>query len=133
MYLFVALELPKESHLLLDPPALPDHDNWGSYKLKDYIINNTYLDPLQECIHSEVCHLFRSTYKDLFQHIALRKKNSIYKIRNHLPAILPNQIVNTNRGKAAKIALGGFGYLRRVTRTRRERRTTLLALPGLNM
>ena len=29
MYLIVALELPKQSDLLLDPPVLPDCDNYA--------------------------------------------------------------------------------------------------------
>ena len=41
MYHLVILEFP-ESELLLDPPALPDCDNWATYKLNNFLVNNTY-------------------------------------------------------------------------------------------
>ena len=46
MYVSVALELLKESELLLDPPSPPDCYNWVRYKSNDYMVNNTPSDPL---------------------------------------------------------------------------------------
>ena len=105
MYLFVALEVPKVSDLLLDSPAPADCDNWARYKLNNYVNNNTCSHPLHELVHSEVCHSFRMTYTELFHHINMRKQNITLKRRNHLPAILPNQIFYTNKDKASKISI----------------------------
>ena len=64
VYLFVFLQLPKKS----DPPTPPDFDiGQGS------IVNNMHSDHLQEVIHPEVCHSFRSIYTELFQHIDMRE------------------------------------------------------------
>ena len=43
MHVFVALESPKESDLLLDPPSSLNCANLGRNKLNDYVLNNTHL------------------------------------------------------------------------------------------
>ena len=40
-----------------------------------------YSDPLQEFMHSEVCHSFKSAYTKIFQHIDVRYQNIIFKIK----------------------------------------------------
>ena len=70
MYLFVLLELPKE----MDLPPAPDCDKWGLINLNQYVINNMNSDLLQEIIHTDICHSFRSMYMELFEHIDMRKQ-----------------------------------------------------------
>ena len=48
IFVFIALALPKESDLHLDPPLLPVHDRCRRYKLNDWMVINTYSYPFQE-------------------------------------------------------------------------------------
>ena len=75
MYFSVALNLPKESDLLLDPPPTPDCDKWGRTK-SNYLVPYMHSDPLWELIRKEVSRSFRSTYAVWFEYTAMRK----YKI-----------------------------------------------------
>ena len=65
--------MQKEGGILLELPSPPACDNWGRHKLNDYIVNNMHSASLQEIIHSEVCHIFRSTNIELFSYINVRK------------------------------------------------------------
>ena len=69
------------------------------------MVNNMHSDPLQKLEHSKVCLSLEIIYADLYEHIIMRKHIS-FKIRNHLPAILPNQIYNTTTGVAVKLQWG---------------------------
>ena len=54
IYLFVALDLPKETDLLLNLPHLPNYEKWRCGKLNHYVVKNIHSDLLQEFIHTEV-------------------------------------------------------------------------------
>ena len=81
----------EEMDILQDPSPSPECDIWEWIKLNHYGYSNIYSDLLPDLKHEEVCYFFRSTCTQLFDHIDMRKKVS-FKIRNHLPAILQNQI-----------------------------------------
>ena len=51
MYIFVVLELLKESDLLLGPLPPPDFDNQETIKLNHNVLKITQSDQLQEPIH----------------------------------------------------------------------------------
>ena len=80
---FVALDLLKQTELLLDLQPLLNCDTWGRIKRNYYMVNNLHFDPLQERTHKEVCSYFRSTYKELFEHTEMTFFNISSKIRNH--------------------------------------------------
>ena len=80
-----------------------------------------YSDPFQEHIHKEEYSSFRCTYKELFEHIQMRK-NNIFKIGNYLPAILSNQIYNTNRGKAVELLSSDYWYSTEIKTTQRQKK-----------
>ena len=69
MYLCIALELPKESYLLIDPLSPPPCDNCARYNLNDYVVNNIHSEPLQtytlrgmSLLPKHICRIV-STYK----------------------------------------------------------------------
>ena len=55
------------------------------------MISNIHSDQLQELIHLEVCHSYRNTYMELYDHIYMRKQNILFKIGYHLPTVLSNR------------------------------------------
>ena len=126
MCLFVALELPKETNLLVDLPLPSVCHNWGLLKVNHYMVNNMPFDPLQDLVYSEACLSFIYTCTELFKHINIKKQNTSCKIRNHLPAILPNQIYHTNRSMTVKLPLGEYQYSK-MLRKHRENRESLEA------
>ena len=117
--IFVALYLRKDSDLHLEPSLTANYKNQGRHKIYDYVANNKHSGPLKECIHSEVCHSFRSTYMEPFQHIGMRKQNitfkseTIYQLFHHI------RFFHTNRGTTVKLTLGEYHYLKAVKKTQR--------------
>ena len=49
MCLFIALELLRESDLLLDAPSPSYCDNWRQYKLSDHLVNNRVRPIIRMC------------------------------------------------------------------------------------
>ena len=64
-------------------------------------------------------------------------KNISFKIRNHLPTVLSNQIYHTNRVMAVKLPLGKYWWTKQVKKTEIKKRAILATLPtilaGFNM
>ena len=50
------------------------------------------------------------------------KQNILFKIRNHLPAVLPNQIYHTYRGTEVKILSGEYWHLKATKKHREKKR-----------
>ena len=67
----------------------------------------------------------------------MKNCNNSFKIRNHLPAILPDQIYHTNRVMAVKLASGEYQYAKEVKKTQREKKAIIATLPeffaGINV
>ena len=74
------------------------------------VVKHIHIDPIQDLVHSDVGHSFRSAYLELFQCIDVRRKYITYRTHNHLPAILPNQILNADRGKAVGLVSSKYWY-----------------------
>ena len=61
-----------------------------------------HFDPLPKITHNKSTALsFKSKYTELFGQIEMTKYNISFKIKNHVPAIFPNQIYKTNHGMTA--------------------------------
>ena len=108
----------KRIRFTLRPASTTRFWQFGKSKLNDYMVNGTQTDPLQDLIHSEVWHSFRSTYTGLFQHINRIKQNISFIMRNQLPSIIPNQIYHTNRDVAGKLPSGEYWYSKTATKHR---------------
>ena len=89
-------------------------------------------DPLQDFIYSEACCSFRRTHTKLFKHIDMTNENISFKIRNHLPAILPNQIYHTTRGAAVKL-LSGLCWYSKQSKQIKKLATLPTILAGINI
>ena len=96
-----------------------------------------YFELLQEPILSEVCHSFKGTCAKLFDN--MRKQNISFKARNHLPAMLVNQIYNCKRSIAIKLPSEEYwSQKKKKLRKHKEgERSILAALPiiftGINI
>ena len=87
--------------LLLDPAPPPNCDNWRRIKLND-VVTSMHSNTLQELIHKDGQTSLISTFTELFENLEMREYIS-FKIRNPLPAILPKQLYNTDRGMAVVV------------------------------
>ena len=91
-----------------------------------------HFDPLLEVIHSEACLSFRRTCMELFKYIEIKKQPILFKIRNHLPTVLPNKIFHTTRGMGLKkLPLGEYSTQKQVREHKERKKTILATLPAI--
>ena len=133
MYLFAALELPKEIYLLLNL-LLPSNFTRGErHKFNDYMVNIKHSNPLQELIHSKVCLFKKYILGTIWIHKDEKRK---HLIKDHKPSSsnLPNEIYHTKRGIAAKLPSREYWYVKEVKKKRESNSShTPSIFAGINM
>ena len=93
LYLLVAIKLPQVTDLLHDPDLMPECDRWAEqYDITTSQRSSIYhCKPYNEPIHQAVCRQLFDTYRDTMQSIAYYRSNITFKIKNVMPALLPNK------------------------------------------
>ena len=72
---------------------MPHCDQWAEqWDVPHYQCSMTYnQQPYDEPIHQHICKELFDTYTNTMQSIATYKSNLTYKIKNVMPALLPNK------------------------------------------
>ena len=120
MYLFVAIKLPWVTDLLHDPDLVPECDRWAEqYNVTASQRSSIYnQEPYNEPIHQEVCKQLFDTYRDTMQSIAYYRSSIPFKIKNAMPALLPNkntelaeQLIRNRQKRAVGVLLSQIASL----------------------
>ena len=93
LYLFMAIKLPRVSDLLHDPALMPHCHQWAEqWDVSSSQWSTVYnQQPYDKLIHQQICKELFDTYTNTMNSITAYKSNLTYKIKNVMPALLPNK------------------------------------------